>query len=358
MKKLSIFFLTFVFATQTLASDIWVGTPNLVSRDQIDEITEKYRPQVKDGDFVSSFDFLIGHPASQSQMAIILDLDSMARADALNGLFAKAFSQYLKLEEKLKKLPDVSGLEKIELSTRVSLAHMATMLKSPKAEDFWREAHAWAPQAALSPEEFSPAVILQFSKSTAHAKKVAVQVKSSKEAFIFVDGERLKKPFQANLEPGHHQVSALTAGAGWTLKNFEVKESRKPIELSVLPAPFVKGTCQNPKFVGEPLPPKTKLLVAFDEECARIFSDNNWRTVEGVKLEKNSLVSLSDDLKPGDEVGGTTFSDETPKKKSFISKLTKSGWFWAGVVGVVVVGAAAVLSSNNKTTTVPTHTVQ
>ena len=75
-------------------------------------------------------------------------------------------------------------------------------------------------------------------------------------------------------------------------------------------------------------------------------------------MEKNNKVaSLSDDLKPSDEALVSSLDEEVPKKKSFLGKLTKSGWFWAGV-GAVVIGAAVVLSSSNQTTTVPSHTVQ
>jgi len=356
MKKLKIVVFILVFAQQAFGSEFWIGTTRSVTREQIDEIAEKYRTQIKDGYFSSSFDFLIGHPASDSQMAVILDLDSSARAASLNGLFQKAFDQYQKLEEKLKNLPRVSGLEKIELSTRVSLAHMATILKLKTADILWKEAHSWAPDAILSPEEFSPAVILQFSKTENRFKKTPVHISSSEESFVFVDGQRVKKPFQVSLEAGHHQVSVLGQGTGWAFKNFEVKESTQNLDFKVFPRAFVAGQCNDPQFVGAKIPSRIKLLVAFDETCPRVYSENNWYTLDGVKVEKiNTMAKISDDLKPGQD--GGLLSNQSESKPDLLKTLTKSRWFWVGL-GAVVVGAVVAISSSNQTTTVPTHSVQ
>lgn len=232
---------------------------------------------------------------------------------------------------------------------------MGTMLKSQKAETLWSEAHAWAPDIILSPEEFSPAIILQFSKSSNHIKRIPVKIKSPAEAFVFVDGQRIKSEDLSHptrhstaLEPGQHQVSVLAPGANWTIKNFEIKEKQKFESLVVSPSPFVKGDCQRPEFVGGELPAKIKLLAEFDG-CARVYSDHKWFTVEG----GTPVTILSDDLKPG---GNATLSSFTsPAKKDFFGSLIKSGWFWAGV-GALVVGVVALSSS--QTTTVPSHTTQ
>jgi len=354
MKKVLINFFVFVFGVQTLASDIWVTTPKPSTQEKLTEISEKYKLQMRDNDFTSSFDHLIGHPTSQAEMAIILDLDSMARAAALNGAFKKASEYYLKLQKKLKPLPNVSGLEKIVLSTRISLAHMATMLKQPQAENLWNEAHSWAPNAVLSSEEFSPAVILQFSKLVTKIKKVQVKIKSTNEAFIFVDGQRFQKTI--SLEPGHHQVSVLAPGSSWTIRNFEIKEGQKPLEMFIQPVSLIRGTCENPKFQGTELPPKTKLLVVFDSDCSRIYSEHHWYTIAGVRTEPKS--NLSDDLKPQGEtepLNGQVVSSQS-SKRNFFGDLIRSGWFWAGV-GAAVIGTI-VITSNQTTTTVPSHTTQ
>lgn len=109
MKKSLIVILILVFGVQSLGAEFWVVTPKISSRAKLDEIAEKYRSEIKDGDFSTSFDNLLGHPASPEEMSVILDLDSLARAAALNGFFKKASDYYLKLREKLKTLPNVWG---------------------------------------------------------------------------------------------------------------------------------------------------------------------------------------------------------------------------------------------------------
>jgi hypothetical protein len=349
--------LILIFSLQSAASEVWLATPNPVSREELDEIQEKYRALIKDADIVSVYEALIAHPISSSQMAVVLDLDSLARAASLNGNFKKALGHYIKLAEILKAFPNVSGLEKITLSTRISIAHMSTMLKTKNADALWREAHAWAPEAALSPEEFSPAVTLRFSKPAGSIKRQKVQIKTSYDTTVFVDGQRLKAPSPANkkeftlfLEPGNHQVSALAPGINWTIENFNV--GGKNVVIKIAPMPFVNGTCENPKMLAHELPPKVKLLAVYSENCARVNSNGGWYTIEGARLtlpEKVNQTVLSDDLKPGTPA---TSAVTAPNKKSFLGKLTESGWFWAGV-GALVLGALVI--SNNQTTTVPTH---
>src|ERR1700728_2505125 len=98
MNRFFLISLTLLFSLQSLGSEIWIATPKPVTRDELDEITEKYRALVKTSDIVSLYDFLLAHPISNSQMAVILDLDSLGRAASLNGNFKKALEYYTRLE--------------------------------------------------------------------------------------------------------------------------------------------------------------------------------------------------------------------------------------------------------------------
>jgi hypothetical protein len=365
MKKFFLNLTVFFFATNVMATEVLVTSPEPTTKERLAEITEHYRSVIKEGDFVSSYEYFLNHPASQSQMAVILDLDSQGRADSLNGNFKKAEVFYSKLLSKLQELPNVVGLEKITLATRINLAHMAVMLKHRDAEALWKEAHAWDPNAKLSPEEFSPAVILRFEKPSQIVKKSTVELHVSNDVTVFVDGQKIKASESDNkrlirLEAGHHQVAAISPGTPWTIKAFEVRENSKKLVLHLKTNLLVGGNCDSPQLLIPPPSREIKILVHFDDNCARVYSEKKWFDLEGkvVTLSKPATfngVKLSDDLKPGGELSAPDGTLVTSKPKpGLASILLHSPWFWTGV-GAVIIGAIVI--SRNQTTTEPTHTV-
>ncbi len=350
MKWTALLLIICLFLTPPVgATELWVTTPYLTTPEKLRELSEIPREDLQEHSFVSLFDRLLGHPVSQNVLDEILDLDFRARQLSLQGKFQESLGLYNQLQEKLKKVPNVAGIQKILASTLIRKAELLEALKRPSTS-VWRQAHSWAPNLKLGADLYSPHTIQKFKVLGLGTKLLNVEIKALLQSYVFIDGRKLKslnQVFKTKLEPGFHQTASITPGGFWEFKNFEIKPGSPVMALEFSPKPAALGDCVNPQYGGPEFQSSNKILVSFnDGQCERIFNGKGWFSVQGHSIESSSQPMVIEALAP-------------PISTPWYSKIVKSPWFWIGV-GTVVVGGIVMYKQSQEQTTVvvPSQTMK
>jgi hypothetical protein len=351
--NLLIFLLIFMLSFQIQASEVWITTSELSTRAKLHRLTEKPSEVFKDVDLISLHEALLSHPVSTEQLKNILSFEEEAQTLAVNGRFDAALKKYDSLLSKLELLPNVAGLEKITLNVKIRKAELNDLLSESSGNLFWRDAHAWAPDASLSRDIFAPSLIEKFKMFSHTPKNQAVKVEAPEDSSVFIDGNRLKfsdGAWRATVEPGTHQVAVLTPGALWEVQKILLGHDSKVTQLKFEPKPAVTGSCDQPLFTGETFYWSSKLVALFnDGACERVFDGKRWYSVRGEALastaqQSNTRLSDNESLPKKLEFQGfSRSSGESSENKS----ITKSPWFWIGA-GVLAVGATLLVVQNQQ----------
>lgn len=352
MKKYFLIFCAVLAAHPGFASEIWVTVPGLTTREKLSRLAVQPRENFKDVSMVSSFEALLRHPVEKDKWHFILSLEAQAETAVLQGRFEEALKIYGQVISEMEKIPNVYGLEKVTLNALIRRADLHFLLKKEDSQNLWREAHAFNPQARLSPEQYSPRIVQTF-RSLKNLSLKPLDVEAPPESEVFVDGRRIqsleKGHFTTHVESGHHQVSVLFPGGFWQVMGRDVSSQENPRPLIFKAAPLVTGDCDQPQYEGPALPSDVKLLASFnDGACERVYDDDRWFSVQGRTLN------------PPETAQKLAFGESAkPLPGSWFSQLIHSPWFWVGA-GAVTAGAIVLIKQNQEQppVVVPTHTLQ
>ena len=360
MRRWIALLVSFFICVNAFGKEIWVTYSQLSSQEKLQALAEEHREQMKEGDFISSFDALMSHPVGEGTLNVLLKIEDEAQEDELDGHFARSLTLYQQLKNKLESVPNVSGVERITLSTLIHLAELHDLLNDGEGMVSWKLAHAFSPQKLSTGPDFSPKAVEKFNSLKVGRAKGVLEIIAPPESVVFIDGQKVKpynEHFQKKLEPGHHHADVLVPGSEWMSKSVMLQSSETR-EVVFRPEPLVEGTCDDPHFTGSGLPSKTKLLVNFGS-CERIYFEKAWFNFEGQRLDSR-LDSPLESLPP--KATPTSIMNEmlpTAEDTHWWTRATRSTWFWVGVSAVALGTTALIIQNQNQqTVVVPSNNVR
>lgn len=349
MKK---YFVLFLVAQSVTASamDVWVTTPQPVSPEKMQAIIKNLPPEMKEAEVKSLQEEELRNPVAMAAKEKMEKILLQAQEEELHRNYGLAIKYNEQALVELEKYPNVLGLQSITQSVFLKLAELYDVIADKdKAQIFWQRAYAWNSQAELHPEVYSKAVIKKFKNLKPHSEATQIKIKTPLYSSVFFDGKKVANG-QAKALTGKHQIAVLIPGSLWQIENLRIRSaSKKPLVFDFKPQPVLSGSCETPVLSGLKLPAQTRLLAVYEKEnCNRVFDGDTWYSIEGQQVYKQPAPS-----------GKMLATMNTSPHQSWITKVTKSPWFWVGL-GVAVVGTAAYVQSRQQPNVVPssTHTMQ
>ena len=137
MRRWIALLVSFFICVNAFGKEIWVTYSQLSSQEKLQALAEEHREQMKEGDFISSFDALMSHPVGEGTLNVLLKIEDEAQEDELDGHFARSLTLYQQLKNKLESVPNVSGVERITLSTLIHLAELHDLLNDGEGMVSW-----------------------------------------------------------------------------------------------------------------------------------------------------------------------------------------------------------------------------
>lgn len=334
----------FLVCLRAHAGEVWVTTPNISSKLDLENLALGQKDQVKSLGITSFYDHELSHPVSAAQLKHFLTEEAKAQKSELNGDLISSYDQYSHLLKELLQVPNVSGVEIITLSVLIHRAQIASLLNRNDAERLWSDARGWQGRSEeLQRDEFSPGLIQKFNE--VHAKKpiqLVIELEGANDESLFIDGKPIEKN-SISVAAGTHQVCALAAGTFWSCSVIETHENETEKNLKLSLKTPVHGSCDLPQYDGPELPDGVRFLVAFERDCKRVYYKKEWFTIDGKKLE---ALTQNEDMHFQHEI--PHLDESLPEQKSFLEKLVHSPWFW--------VAAGAVTATSVYLLTPPTIT--
>ena len=339
--KFLILTLVLSFTFNVTAMEVWVTTPQPVSPEKLHVYIKNLPPELKDAEIHSFMEEQLRNPMSVNSKEKIEKMMSQAQDEELNRNYGLAIKLNEQVLTEIEKYPNILGLQSITFSIFLKLAQLYNLIQdSEKSKNFFQKAYAWNSKAELHEEVYPPSVIKKYKKLFPHSEFTEVKIKAPAYSMVFFDGKKVVSP-SVKVLTGKHQIAVLIPGSLWQIENLRFKNaSKKPLVFEFKSASVVSGSCENPELKHLKLPQQTRLLVVFEKDnCNRVFDGETWYSIDGLKVNGGGAL-------PSASLIAQMNASES---ESWITKVTKSPWFW---VGFSVVAVGSILVAHNQPTQV------